>query len=194
MLVFAGIVVSKAINNLWIESEILYGIWKISNTQKIKCYFQLLQRQLQKSSAKGEGMHEVESRTPHVDGKGPLADGDAAKKSSSALATTASTCQVPGGTRLLVGRVLGKCASRTEKQQIKGPPDWKLSNPKDKRLENAELHEFKWTAAKNERSDNQVLLPTFLPPVVTDNLYPFTHEYFIFFAALLLGIKEDLCC
>jgi hypothetical protein len=51
-----------------------------------------------------------------------------------------------GGTRLLVGRVLGKCASRTEKQQIKGPPDWKLSNPKDKRLENAELHEFKWTA------------------------------------------------
>jgi hypothetical protein len=41
-------------------------------------------------------MHEVESRTPHVDGKGPLADGDAANKSSSALATTASTRQVPG--------------------------------------------------------------------------------------------------
>lgn len=48
--------------------------------------------------------------------------------------------------------------------------------------------------AKNERSDNQVLLPTVLPPVVTDNLYPFAHEYFIFFAAQLLGIKEDLCC
>jgi hypothetical protein len=44
----------------------------------------------------GEGMHEVESRTPRVNGKGPLADGDAANKSSSALATTASTCQVPG--------------------------------------------------------------------------------------------------
>jgi hypothetical protein len=51
-----------------------------------------------------------------------------------------------GGTSLLVGCVLGKIASRTEKQQIKGPPDWKLSDPKDKRLENAELREFKWTA------------------------------------------------
>jgi len=46
----------------------------------------------------------------------------------------------------MVGCILGKCASRTEKQQIKGPPDWKLSDPKDKRLENAELREFKWTA------------------------------------------------
>jgi hypothetical protein len=48
--------------------------------------------------------------------------------------------------------------------------------------------------AKNERSDNQVLLQTVLPPVVTDNPYPFTLEYFIFFAAQLLGIKEDFCC
>lgn len=34
--------------------------------------------------------------------------GTAAKRSSSALATTASTCQIPGGTSLLVGCVLGK--------------------------------------------------------------------------------------
>lgn len=51
-----------------------------------------------------------------------------------------------------------------------------------------------WMPAKNERSDNQVLLQTVLPPVVTDNPYPFTLEYFIFFAAQLLGIKEDLRC
>lgn len=40
----------------------------------------------------------------------------AAKRSSSALATTASTCQIPGGTSLLVGCVLGKNLTVTHQQ------------------------------------------------------------------------------
>ncbi|KAG0620032.1 hypothetical protein M758_4G183600 [Ceratodon purpureus] len=64
--------------------------------------------------------------------------GNAARRSSSALATTASTCQIPGGTSLLVGCVLGKktVAREQPRSSLKQRPseegeDLKFSLPSD---------------------------------------------------------------